>query len=195
MVLDELLLRVFVRYLAYGICELEVLFMAMDVRLLRIDSRLLHGQVATNWVKAAKVDRILVVSDGVAKDELRKVLIRQATPPGTKVNVIPINKMLRVYQDVRFAGLKVVVLVECPLDAQRLIESGIRINSINIGSLSFSMGRRMVTDTIAVNQTDVEAFTWLHNRGIQLETRKVSTDSKRDLWKALREHGLVKKTV
>ena len=50
----------------------------MDVRLMRIDSRLLHGQVATNWAKTAKIDRILVVSDSVAKDELRKVIIMQA---------------------------------------------------------------------------------------------------------------------
>ena len=163
----------------------------MDVRLMRIDSRLLHGQVATNWAKTAKIDRILVVSDSVAKDELRKVIIMQAAPPGTKANVIPLAKMIRIYHDPRFYGLRVMILVENPQDAKRLIQGGIRVKSLNIGSLSFEVGRKMVTDTIAVNQADIDALTWIHNQGILLETRKVSTDSKRDLWKNLRERNLV----
>src|SRR5699024_8415947 len=58
--------------------------------LARIDSRLLHGQVATAWTKAVQPTRIIVVSDAVSKDELRKKLIEQAAPPGVKANVVPI---------------------------------------------------------------------------------------------------------
>ncbi|MFT8361298.1 MAG: PTS sugar transporter subunit IIB, partial [Liquorilactobacillus satsumensis] len=64
--------------------------MTIDVRLLRIDSRLLHGQVATNWAKVTKVDRILVVSDTVACNRIRKTLLVQAAPPGIRVNVLPV---------------------------------------------------------------------------------------------------------
>ncbi|MFQ7404847.1 MAG: PTS sugar transporter subunit IIB, partial [[Clostridium] innocuum] len=64
--------------------------------LARIDSRLLHGQVATAWTKTVKPTRIIVVSDGVAKDELRKNLIEQAAPPGVKANVVPVDKMIQV---------------------------------------------------------------------------------------------------
>jgi PTS system mannose-specific IIB component len=46
----------------------------LKINLARIDTRLLHGQVATNWVPASKADRIIVASDTVAKDELRKQL-------------------------------------------------------------------------------------------------------------------------
>ncbi|WP_285697458.1 mannose/fructose/sorbose PTS transporter subunit IIA, partial [Enterococcus hirae] len=60
--------------------------------LARVDSRLLHGQVATAWTKAVQPNRIIVVSDAVSKDDLRKKLIEQAAPPGVKANVIPISK-------------------------------------------------------------------------------------------------------
>ena len=59
--------------------------------LARIDSRLLHGQVATAWTKTTQPTRIIVVSDAVAKDELRKKLIQQAAPPGVKAHVVPIK--------------------------------------------------------------------------------------------------------
>ncbi|WP_333589874.1 PTS system mannose/fructose/N-acetylgalactosamine-transporter subunit IIB [Ligilactobacillus acidipiscis] len=163
----------------------------MEIRLLRIDSRLLHGQVATNWAKVLKVDRILVVSDQVARNNIRKTLIRQASPPGIKVHVIPLMKMLRIYFDPRFNSFKALILVENPRDAQILVQNGIRVDLVNIGALSFNSSRKMVTDTISVDQTDVDAFTWLHDQGIKLDIRKVSGDTSRNLWKVLTEKGLV----
>ena len=70
--------------------------MTMDIRLARVDSRLLHGQVATVWTSTVTPNRILVVSDGVAQDKLRKTLITQAAPAGVKANVITVNKICLV---------------------------------------------------------------------------------------------------
>lgn len=165
----------------------------MEVRLLRIDSRLLHGQVATNWAKVLKVDRILVVSDQVAQDNIRKTLIRQASPPGVKVHVIPLMKMLRIYFDPRFNSFKALILVEDPRDAKILVENGVRVGLVNIGALSFNSSRKMVTDTISVGKDDIDAFTWLHDQGIKLDVRKVSGDTPKDLWRVLTEKGLVDK--
>ncbi|SFG99819.1 PTS system mannose/fructose/N-acetylgalactosamine-transporter subunit IIB [Sporolactobacillus nakayamae] len=165
--------------------------MTMDVRLLRIDSRLLHGQVTTNWAKAINVNRILVVSDRVANDQTRKTLIVQAAPPGIRANVITVEKMIRIYHDPRFDILKPMILVEDPVDARRIVEGGITIDSVNIGAISFDTTRVMVTDAIAVNVADVEAFKWFHDHGIKLDVRKVSSDSSKNLWKSLSEKGLV----
>ncbi|MCI6189287.1 MAG: mannose/fructose/sorbose PTS transporter subunit IIA, partial [Clostridium sp.] len=67
--------------------------------LARIDSRLLHGQVATGWTKAVNPTRIIVVSDAVAKDNLRKNLIQQAAPPGVKAHVVPVSNMIELAKD------------------------------------------------------------------------------------------------
>ncbi|MFT8317486.1 MAG: PTS sugar transporter subunit IIB [Sporolactobacillus sp.] len=165
--------------------------MTMDVRLLRIDSRLLHGQVTTNWAKAIKVNRILVVSDRVARDRTRKTLIIQAAPLGIRANVITVEKMIRLYHDPRFDFFKPMILVEDPVDARCLVEGGIKIDSVNIGAMSFDDSRVMVTDAIAVNEADVEAFKWFHNHGIKLDVRKVFNDNSKNLWKSLSEKGLV----
>ncbi|GEB75818.1 PTS system mannose/fructose/N-acetylgalactosamine-transporter subunit IIB [Sporolactobacillus inulinus] len=163
----------------------------MDVRFLRIDSRLLHGQVTTNWAKVIKVNRILIVSDRVAGDRTRKTLIIQAAPPGIKTNVVTVEKMIRMYHDPRFDILKPMILVEDAVDARRIVEGGITIDSVNIGAISFDATRVMVTDAIAVNAADVAAFKWLHDQGIKLDVRKVSNDSSKNLWKSLSEKGLV----
>lgn len=165
--------------------------MPMDIRLFRIDSRLLHGQVTTNWAKVTKANRILVVSDSAAHDCIRRTLLFQAAPPGIRVNVIPIFKMISIYRDPRFDFLQVLILVENPVDAMRLISGGIKVKKVNIGALSFDNDRMMVTDTIAVSKKDVMVFIWMHRLGITLDVRKVSGDSSKDLWKALQDKKLV----
>ena len=163
----------------------------LKVQLLRIDSRLLHGQVATNWARVLKLDRILVVSDSVSHDAIRKVLIKQASPPGLKTNVIPLQKVLRLNHDFRFDGLKVMLLVENPHDALRLIVGGIHVLTINIGSLSFNNNKQMISDTVAVSKMDIQAFEWLHRHNINLEIQRVSSDPPKDLWKILCDKRLV----
>ncbi len=90
--------------------------------LARIDSRLLHGQVATSWTKATNPDRIIVVSDNVAHDKLRKNMIVEAAPPGVHANVVPIEKMIEVAKDPRFGDTKALILFETPQDALKAIE-------------------------------------------------------------------------
>ena len=75
--------------------------------LARIDTRLLHGQVATGWTKAMNPNRIIVVSDSVAKDKLRKNMIAQAAPSvSVHANTVPIKKMIEVAKDPRFGNTK-----------------------------------------------------------------------------------------
>lgn len=164
----------------------------MDIRLVRIDDRLLHGQVATVWTKATKINRILIVSDKVAEDILRKNLLIQAAPPEVLVNILPIQKMIDIYLDERFDHFKAMLLFTNPTDVVRIIKGGIKITEINVGGMSFQIGKQMITNAIAVDQTDIAAFNYLHNQGIQLEIRKVVTDSRLDMMNLLKKENLVK---
>ncbi|MRB24846.1 PTS mannose transporter subunit EIIAB, partial [Bacillus thuringiensis] len=85
-----------------------------------------------------------VVSDAVSKDDLRKKLIEQAAPPGVKANVIPISKMIEVEKDPRFGNTNALVLFENPLDVLRVIEGGVDIKEVNVGSMAHSTGKVVV---------------------------------------------------
>ena len=149
--------------------------------LARIDSRLLHGQVATAWTKTVKPTRIIVVSDGVAKDELRKNLIEQAAPPGVKANVVPVDKMIQVAKDPRFGNTKAMLLFETPQDALRAIEGGVDVKELNIGSMAHSVGKIAVSKVLSLGKGDVKTFEKLKAKGIQFDVRKVPNDSKENM--------------
>lgn len=145
--------------------------------LCRVDTRLLHGQVATTWTKQTGPDRIIVVSDGVAHDDLRKTMIMQAAPPGVKAHVIPVSKMIEVSKDPRFGATKAMLLFETPQDLLRCVEGGVDIKKVNLGSMAHSVGKVVVTNAIAMDQDDVDTLEKLAARGIEFDVRKVPADS------------------
>lgn len=149
--------------------------------LARIDSRLLHGQVATAWTKTVQPTRIIVVSDDVAHDDLRKKLIMSAAPPGVHAHVVPINKMIEVAKDPRFGTTKAMLLFETPQDALRAIEGGVDIKELNIGSMAHSVGKVAVNKVLSLGKEDVQTFKKLKEKGITFDVRKVPTDSKEDM--------------
>ena len=150
----------------------------MTIGLARIDDRLIHGQVATRWTKETNVTRIIVVSDEVAADNVRKTLLTQVAPPGVTAHVVDVEKMIRGYNNPKYAGDRVMLLFTNPTDVERIVEGGVKITSVNIGGMAFRQGKTQVNNAVSVDEKDIVAFKKLNERGIELEVRKVSTDQK-----------------
>lgn len=150
----------------------------MKIALARIDDRLIHGQVVTIWSKEAKCQRIIVCNDDVAKDEIRKTLLTQVAPPGVKAHVVDVEKAVRVIKNPKYENDIVLLLFTNPTDVLRLVEAGVDIKSVNVGGMSFKEGKIQVTGAVSVNDEDIRAFKALNDRNIELEIRKVASDSK-----------------
>ena len=155
--------------------------------LARIDTRLLHGQVATAWTKAVQPNRIIAVSDSVANDDLRKNMIEQAAPPGVKANVVPIDKMCKVDKDTRFGDTKAMLLFETPQDALRAIEGGVQIKKLNLGSMAHSLGKVALAKAVSMDKDDVKTFEKLLALGVEIDVRKVPSDSPENINEILKK--------
>lgn len=149
----------------------------MTIALARIDDRLIHGQVATRWTKETNVKRIIVVSDEVAADMVRKKLLTQVAPPGITAHVVDVAKAIRVYKNPKYAKDRVMLLFTNPTDVMRLVDGGITITSVNIGGMAFRQEKIQVNNAVSVDTKDIKAFKKLNERGIELEVRKVPSDS------------------
>jgi PTS system mannose-specific IIB component len=156
--------------------------------LARIDSRLLHGQIATAWTKDVLPSRIIVVSDAVAKDELRSKLITQAAPPGVKAHVVPVNQMIKLAKnDQVFGGQRALLLFENPQDVLRAVEGGVPLKTINVGSMAHAIGKVQPNKVLAFNQDDIDTFSKLKQAGLTFDVRKVPNDSKGNMDEILKK--------
>jgi PTS system sorbose-specific IIB component len=153
----------------------------MIVTLARIDDRLIHGQVTTVWSKEANANRIIIVSKEVYQDGIRKTLLKQAAPPGMKVNIVDVPKAAAVYKNPKYADDKVFYLFTNPSEALDLIQQGVPIPVLNIGGMQFKEGKKQITKAISLDQQDVQAFRDLAKAGIKLDLRVVKTDPSADI--------------
>lgn len=163
----------------------------MEIAFCRIDDRLIHGQVATVWSKVTGCNRIMCVSDEVAKDELRKKLLLQVVPPGLKGYVISVDKAIEAYKNPKYNSFKTLFLFTNPRDVVRAVKGGIPFKSVNLGGKCFKDGDTLISQAVSVNADDVAAIKELVGMGIEVEMRKLVNDPKVDAMDALKAKGLV----
>jgi len=158
----------------------------MDIQLVRIDDRLIHGQVVVGWVKALGIDRLVVVNDAIAGNNMQKTLMEMAVPTGLKVSFYTVQAAVAAVGD-SHDKTKSLLLFSNPVDVLSFLKSSGPLTSVNVGGMHFCEGKRQVCRTICVNDDEVEAFKALRDMGVELEVRAVPGDLKESLDKYLPE--------
>lgn len=158
----------------------------MKIVLARIDDRFIHGQVLTRWIKIHAADRIIVVSDEVAQDEMRKTLILSVAPSNVKASAVSISKMAKAFHSPRYEDTTAMLLFENPGDIVSLIEAGVPIETVNVGGMRFENNRRQITKSVSVTEKDIKSFEQLYGLGVKLELRQLPSDSSEDFMQILR---------
>ncbi len=143
----------------------------------RVDTRLLHGQVATTWTKDKQPQRIVIASDSVSKDELRKTMVIQAAPPGVSVHVVPLDQLVKISNDPRLGGTRMMVLFETPQDALYCIEKGVKLPEVCLGSMAHSEGKAVVSRALAMDKDDLETIEKLVASGARIYGQVVPSES------------------
>lgn len=152
----------------------------MSIRHLRIDNRLVHGQVVVAWLQATGSDTILVANDVIAGDDFQKTMLIAVSPPGIRERVLTIDEALAYVADPAHAEERIFVLVKTPADALRLHRGGIGLSSMNVGNMAFAVGAKRVSNTVFVSPADVEAARALKAEGVTLTCQMMPTSSKED---------------
>lgn len=148
----------------------------MNITLARIDDRLIHGQVTTVWSKVANAQRIIICNDDVYNDDVRRTLLRQAAPPGMKVNVVNIEKAVAVYHNPQYQDETVFYLFTNPQDVLTMVQQGVKIATLNIGGMAWRPGKKQLTKAVSLDATDINAFQQLDTLGVKLDLRVVASD-------------------
>lgn len=148
----------------------------MNITLARIDDRLIHGQVTTVWSKVANAQRIIICNGDVYNGDVRRTLLRQAAPPGMKVNVVNIEKAVAVYHNPQYQDETVFYLFTNPQDVLTMVQQGVKIATLNIGGMAWRPGKKQLTKAVSLDAADIDAFQQLDKLGVKLDLRVVASD-------------------
>jgi mannose/fructose/N-acetylgalactosamine-specific phosphotransferase system component IIB len=148
------------------------------IKLTRIDDRLVHGQVAFTWVSSLGIDCLVVANDKVAGDDFQKMAMGLAKPPTAKLLILTLAEAITFLNDIKSKNAKILLLVNCVIDAFTLSSAVPEIQSINFGGIRTKESARLISKAIAVSVDDVNVIQQMLDKGLELEIRQVPTDKK-----------------
>ena len=133
----------------------------------RIDNRLLHGQVVQFWIPHLNVEKLLVADDEVFGNAAMQTIYRMALPETVRLAVMPVAQLESEFS--KLGALTSLVLIRTVKDAKRAVESGCRFSKIMIGNVHASPDRKRVTDAVYLSAQETEVLSWMEHRGIEVE--------------------------
>ena len=145
-----------------------------NILLARVDDRLIHGQVMTAWLKRYPAKQVIIVDDGVAKDDFMASVLQMAAPTGVKVRVFSCEKVIQLMGK----GIKnpTILLAKSPITYKRMIDGGLDLTAINIGGMGINETRKTFYKNIAASDEEKEAMKNLLDRGIDVKIQVIPQD-------------------
>jgi len=159
------------------------------ITFVRMDDRFIHGQVTAGWARKAGAERILLVNDDIANNNLIQKLQRLSAGPGVEVTFLTEEQAKARFQGEGFGEGSAFLLVGNPILLLRLVEAGLRVPEINLGNLRYEPGKRKVTNWLYVNDDETAALKELSRRGIRLNAQWVVAEDSVNINDWLAKHA------
>lgn len=145
------------------------------ISLVRVDNRLIHGQVVSTWIPHLKIDRVVVVDDEAAGSPLMQAAMTLALPPHLQVTIARRGSV--DFAALAASGERVLVLVRDVAGAEAVIDQA-QVPELNLGNVHFGEGRKPVSPSVFLSQEEVAALDRIAARGVRVEARAVPTDNR-----------------
>ena len=156
------------------------------IKLVRVDHRLLHGQVAFSWTNGVGADCILVASDMVVNDEVWKTTLRLGKPSGVKLVMKNMEDSIKAINSGVTDKYKLIIVVQSIEEAKQLADGCPTITSINIGNTKESKTTTQISKQIFLEEEEKKILKELMDRGVECEIRALADDAKIDVAKAMK---------
>lgn len=136
--------------------------------LVRVDDRLIHGQVIAVWCRHQRFTRIAIVDDGVAADSFMQDVLRMAAPPDLRVEVLSVAQAIETLNQDAADRDTTMVLMKAPKTAKQLHDGGLAYRSLNIGGIGGGPGRKNIFRNISASEEEIAILKHLMSKGVEV---------------------------
>lgn len=150
------------------------------IKLLRVDHRLLHGQVAFSWSSHIGCDCILIANDSILSDSLRLTTVKLAKPTGVKLVIKSIDDSIKAIKSGVTDKYKLFIVVESIRDAKKLIEA-VGIRYLNLGGTKPAEGKEKISKSMYVTAEEKQILKELVGNGISVDIQMIPSEKAIDV--------------
>ncbi|TIH18412.1 PTS mannose/fructose/sorbose transporter subunit IIB [Marinifilum sp. JC120] len=142
----------------------------------RIDNRLVHGQIIETWLPYTHAKHIIVVNDAVAGDDLQQQIMSLAIPQSVKCSFCSVDDLSDRISAVADVNVSTIILFSSCADVRRALDSGFEFNTVNIGNIHYGPGKKQISPSVALSSDDESCLHYFKGQGIELDFRCVPND-------------------
>ena len=157
----------------------------MTIQLLRVDDRMVHGQITTAWARMANINHIAVANDAAAKNEMQSKILKMAAPPGMSIDILTKDDAYQQIASGQWDKNHTLFITRNSVDMLAMIEKGLPAEFINIGNIKKASGLVEINREVWATQEEVQAWYKLHDMGIKLEIQWTPIEKKINFNKVL----------
>lgn len=152
----------------------------------RMDERLIHGQVAGIWAPSLHTQRIIVINDEAAADTLQKSSLRMAAPTSMRLSVLPVESAAKNIRSGKYGKQRLFLVFKNPTDVLRYLKAGGKLTHANVGNMSYKEGSKDITKSIKVLDEEIDVFESIAAMDINVTAQLVPNDPVIDFMDKLR---------
>ena len=160
----------------------------MGIIAVRIDERLIHGQVANLWTTKLQASRIMVVDNDIIKNDIQKTALKLAKPAGVNLSILGTKKSSANILVGKYESQRVFLVVKKPETLVQMIEEGVKFDTINVGNMSQKDNTQHLTQSINVTDEDYDAFHKILDAGVKITAQMVPNDDAKDFAGILKDY-------
>lgn len=152
-----------------------------SIALVRVDDRLIHGQVVVKWLRYLGADEIWIVDDQLSVDGFLQSILRLAAPPGVHVEVAAAHDASRLLTRASEQGHHTLLLVKSPQTALALFEQGLQFGELNVGGLGAGPNTTRVYKSVSLSPPQLASLRCLQEQGVRVYFQMVPEERSVDL--------------
>lgn len=153
------------------------------VSLLRIDGRLIHGQVMTGWVKHINATKIIIIDDELVHDDFMISVLEMAVPNHMTLNIFNVAQAIDVLSNVKDDGEddKIIILVKSPIPVLALLQGGVNFEELIVGGMGVNEKRSRLYRNLAASDVERAAFREINQLGVPINIKVLPSDAPMEL--------------
>jgi len=148
------------------------------IKLIRIDTRLIHGQVITKWLKVASANRIVIIDDELSEDSFMVDIYIAAAPSGVTIQILSVNEAVQLWKENELGEGNILVLFKDVESCYNCFKQGFPINYLQIGGLASSPGRTTVLRAVSFDDKDVKQLKEIREGGSEIYLHIIPEEQK-----------------
>lgn len=162
----------------------------MSIVAVRIDERLIHGQVANLWTTSLQATRIMVIDNDIIKNDIQKTALKLAKPSGVNLSILGTEKASANINAGKYDKQRVFIVVKKPETLEKVLDNGVKLDTINVGNMSQKDTTQHLTQSINLTKEDYDSFQNILAKGVKITAQMVPSDNIKKFEDVLKDYKL-----